>query len=209
MRRVLCLRIYRRLRRIFGQTQMTPIRQFSLRTVAIVFVTLAVVLAFYARLRSESIAQHNAIGLLIKSNGDHYNFEEDQPHIGKLFGLDYPAGQVRLVKGPERSDWGVTPGWECRDEDLRLLKPFYNVDEVYLSRSVITDVGIQHLTQLNSLTRIEFRRCDLVQADLTKLSALPNLNKLNLLGCKVDQDVESLEAALPDCEVYELRDLKW
>lgn len=177
--------------------------KFTLRPAALLFAIFAVMFACYASMRSESLRQQRTVARLNTLNAGYVTFQEDhQRRLGRFLGFDYPADEIMVVKGSESSEWGNVVGWICTDQDLQLLREFENLEKVYLRNSTYTDSGLRELASLPHATHVEFRFCNLQDADLTILATAQKLKRLNLYGCELQPGTaESIRQSFPGCEI--------
>jgi len=179
-----------------------PRCQFSLKVMILIVALMSAIIGIYVLLRTESLNQHRQVELLVEQGGGFYVNTDSSDRIGAILGFDYPADQIRLIKGSERADWGMTPGWQCDDNDLKLLRPFRNLEELYISGSTLSNTGWHELCKLPKLKLIQCRNCDLMQCDLSALANNSALHRLDLHGCKIDHStVEKLRTRNPELEI--------
>jgi hypothetical protein len=77
-----------------------------------------------------------------------------------------------------------------------------NIIYVDASQTLISDVGLKHLTRMKKLTHLFLFRTRVTNIGLKHLERLPTLVFLDLRQTKVTAaGVQSLRKALPNCEI--------
>ena len=176
-------------------------KQFSLRTLIVCIAVFGAILAGYSKLRSESANQIATVAEFESRGGGYYEHEDTPFRIGHWFGLKYPVDKIRLVKGPERADWGMVPGWKCTDSDVGLLDGFWNVEEIYFSNSRLTNISFRQLLDLRKLRKLEFYNCDLTECTMSILADAAVLHKIVLRGSSFDNEsLSELQRLAPHIE---------
>jgi mono/diheme cytochrome c family protein len=108
------------------------------------------------------------------------------------------ASLMPLAQDTEQLRLGVINAADkFSDKELALLAPIATqILWVDLSRSQVTDAGVETLAKMTNLERLHLENTKVTDAGIAKLGALPNLEYLNLYGTKVtDGGIAKLAAA--------------
>jgi len=151
---------------------------------------------------AEAQSQVESMSLLLERGGGYYESTDDRKRFGSYFGLQFPCDKIRTIKGSERADWGVVPGWNCSDDDLKILSSFPGLEDLYVSGPAITDDGLQYLQHVPRITTLELRHTSVTDHGLDCLQKLPALKSLDLTGAKITD-----EAATTLSQLQSLRSL--
>lgn len=76
-------------------------------------------------------------------------------------------------------------GKNFEDEQLRLLKGFKNLRELFLIDSRVTDAGLKDIGRLTTLTRLDLAGTPVGDAGLKEVARLTNLTHLSLKGTRI------------------------
>ena len=177
-------------------------KQFSLKSLVVCVAILGGCLGGYCQLRSDSHHQLAIVAEFESQRGGFWQSAETPFRFGHWFGLKYPIDSVRAIKGPERADWGMVPGWECTKDSIRLLKHFRNVETVYFSNSTFDDDSVRHVLSLPKLDTLEFYNCDLSECTMSAFANAPALRSIKFRGsnCK-NGSVDELRRLAPYIEL--------
>lgn len=182
--------------------------RFGLRTLLIAISLFAVCFAVEARYRQQ--AQEVA---WIRELGGSVVLEPIAPHwLGNLVGQEH---FVRI----QSVDLHLTRRYAkpLTDEDLKRLGRLTNIEGLYLggyieqsffdtryvSKSAITDAGLEHLQNLTELRQLYLVVPDVTDAGLEHLKGLTNLQELHILSEHVtDAALDDLRRAMPQLRIY-------
>jgi Leucine-rich repeat (LRR) protein len=174
--------------------------QFSLRTLLIVTLVVAIPCAWVGR-KIERKRRERAAVALIENLGGHvvYNYQTDgtrEPFgpawLRELLGKDFfsEVDRIRLMS--------VT------DDVLQQLKQFGELRSLLLDGSGITDPGLEHLEGLTHLSDLNLSRTAITDAGLAHLAGLADLERLDISESHITgAGVDSLKG-LPHLQMLEL-----
>ena len=177
-------------------------KQFSLRSLVVCITIIGAGLGGYLKLSSDSRRQFATITEFESQGGGFWRSQETPFRIGHCFGFVYPIDSISVVKGSERADWGVVPGWECTDSDVGILKHFRNVEDVYFRNSKFVDASIRQLLYLPKLKNLEFYNCDLSECTMSVFAEFPTLLRIKFRGSNCKRgSVDDLRMLAPHIEL--------
>ena len=168
----------------------TPKRRwlrFSLRTLLLAMLVLGAGLGWFAKKLKEAREQQAAVQAIEKLGG-YAAYSENLYY--EQFGYWLPANQ--------QPRWGQQPWWEkllgidfrsiryirfspqTADDDLTILKGLKYIRELYLSKTLVTDAGLEHLKGLSQLHSLYLTGTPITDAGLVKFAGLKQINTLDL-----------------------------
>jgi len=133
-----------------------------------------------------------AVGFSVPSSSV---YSEANTDVGDL-GIEH-LGALENLEWLNLSDTRVTDG------GLQHLRGLTRLEVLWLSCAPITDDGLHDLKGLTELRTLRLSATQVTLLGLKHLRELPKLEELYLDGTQVtDEDIEELQAALPNCEIY-------
>ncbi|MEL7498323.1 MAG: hypothetical protein AAFN77_11990 [Planctomycetota bacterium] len=179
-------------------------KTFSIKVVLIGMAFVGAFLASYLSIRSESLNQLAVVAEFVSRGGDYHTHKQLPFRFGRWFGFEYPFDEIRVVKGPGRGDYWGMPGWECTNEDIRLLSGFKNVESIHFSNSAFGDSAIQKIAALPKLQTIEFFNCDLSECNLAIFADCGSLRTIDLNCSRCENEcIENLRRTAPHIDIRE------
>ena len=155
--------------------------QFSLRSLVVLVVAVAVPLGWFGVKLREAERQRRVVEAIRKAEAggevgydcQYYQFEESRPTLAwlrRLVGIDFFANVVSIsVHYPEKRDDALLGNY------VALTSP----DRLFLSHSQVTDGGLEHLKGLTNFEHVDLYDTHVTEEGIKELQeALPN--------CKID-----------------------
>jgi hypothetical protein len=114
----------------------------------------------------------------------------------------YNLGRVSI--GPECKNYDPSKPFD--DEALRDLIPYLNDFSefriLHIPDAPITDVGVRHMLQLNTLEKLWASGTQISDVGLADLATFNGLKSIDVRGTNVTAEgIETFSAALPNCDV--------
>jgi hypothetical protein len=171
--------------------------QFSIRSLLVLTVAVAIPCSWLATERRQAQRQHEICEVLRISSWDvQYDFEAPQAAepapawLRKMLGDDFFAN-VEYIWLANRTDVELAYAGEL--SGLKTLAVTY---------ARITDAGLAHLQGLTELQALYLGDTQITDAGLEYLKGMSRLKNLDLTGTKVtDAGVAELQKALPNCKI--------
>jgi|GEM_PF-2034355 len=166
--------------------------QFSLRTLLILTLILAIPCAWLGRRLERKRRERNAVKAVTAKFGQtHYDYE-----LENRSEADGPAWLRRLLGDDFFSDVHAVTlrGGSHDDCDLAFLQELPELRQLDLQDTTITDAGLEHLSGLSELVRLNLKGTFVSDAGLRRVKGLSRLEHLDLSGTKVgDAALSSLK----------------
>jgi len=166
--------------------------QFSLRTLLIVTLVVAVFFGWVASSRLRRAKQNR------EAMAEVFKVKAEIENLGGrvVMAFDRAAGvlyiaEVRIPQGP------------FGEAELEHLKGLTKIEYLSLSYTQVTDAGLVHLGGLTNLKWLNLSHTQVTDAGLVHLKGLTNLEFLHLSYTQVtDEGVKKLQEALPNCYIH-------
>jgi hypothetical protein len=182
--------------------------QFSLRTLLIFTLVLAIACAFLARRVGLKRRERQAVEAIVKAGGQ-VQFDYQR---GKFVGGNFPAisppgpAWLRSALGDNFfSDVFAITYQKIPDAEplLANVGMFPQLESLNISFSSIDDAALDRLTSLSELKSLWLVDTKIDDSGLQHLKRFTNLTYLNVTGTKVTRDgVQHFRDAMRTCEVY-------
>lgn len=154
--------------------------QFSLRTLLVFMVLVAIGLSWFASRTQQARRQKEAVEAITK--------------LGGWVAYDYQFGAARKSQPPE-------PGWPEELLGKDFVRRGVAVGHNHID-SHFTDVSLENLKELHELQWMDLNGTHVTDAGLKHLEGFSRLRWLGLCGTNVtNEGVQELRAALPNCEI--------
>ena len=193
--------------------------QFSLRSLLIFTLVVAVACAWLARKIERKRHEREAVEAIVKLGGNVY-YDYDYDHGPALSSHTIPT------KNPPGPDWlrsllgenffsevdrvsinGAVGNENMTDAGLIHLRSLPRLRYLMLAVNnlKVTDAGLESIRELTQLQRLRLALPNVTDSGLENLKGLTQLQSLYLWGPKItDAGVNGLQAALPTCKIYRL-----
>jgi len=163
--------------------------QFSLRTVMVIVLLLALPLGWIGVLLDRSREQERVLG----------HFRKYEPVASFRYGYVVTLG---FSGNPYVAGLRSVPIEGPNDADMVHLKGFKKLECLSLGASDVTDAGVRDIGELTALKVLSLYDTRISDFGLKHLKKLTNLKVLNVGKTGVTSDgVASLQKALPNCEI--------
>ncbi len=163
--------------------------QFSLRTLMVVVLLVALPLGWIGILLERSREQERVLG----------HFRKYEPIASSRYGYVVTLG---FSGNPYVAGLRSVPIAGPNDADMVHLKGFKKLECLSLGGSDVTDAGLRDIGELTSLKALSLYDTRISDSGLNHLKKLTNLKVLNVGKTGVTSDgVASLQKALPNCEI--------
>jgi uncharacterized protein YjbI with pentapeptide repeats len=193
--------------------------QFSLRTLLLLVVLVAIGLSFFASWLQEARRQQMAVEKLEALGAEVWYEGEEEQVIERwarnLFGLEHGVVVGVDLSGRQVTDAGLEhlkgltslqdldlTGTQVTDAGLEHLKALTSLQVLDLSGTQVTDAGLEHLKGSTSLWKLNLSGTQVSDAGLEDLKGLTSLWDLDLSSTQVSEEgVRKLDAVLPECDI--------
>lgn len=183
--------------------------QFSLRSLVVLVVVVAIPFCWLAVKMREAERQFWAVWTIKRADGIvYYDYQNALDRDVYVFGRQDPPAPAWLRTSLGR-DFFSEVGAICSgdperfdDAVLERVRSLKKLRWLFLCDTPVTDVGLENLTGLTELKRVGLTNTQVTDAGLEQLNGLTSLQWLELSGTHVTaQGINRLQAALPNCEI--------
>lgn len=117
--------------------------------------------------------------------------------------LDYtPIDDISALRGQTKLRWLDLEETNVDSEDLIELRNLRNLEHLILTRTAITDEGLEYVADMTKLIYLGLNETKVSDRCLVHFERLVNLRELELSDTNVTESgIQSLQRELPNCEI--------